>query len=319
MKARAGWSRIIAMAGLCALAAANAQEFPSKPVRIMATEAGGGGDIVSRLIAPELTAVWGKQVIVDNRTSVVANEMTAKSPPDGHTLLINSSSLWLWQYLRSDVRWDALKDFTPVTWVIRQPNILVVHPSLPVTNLRGLIALAKSRPGDLNYATGVIGATTHLAAELFCTMAGINVVRIYYKGTAPAMNGLIAGQVHMMFPNAASATPLVKTGRLKALAVTTSQPTALAPGLPTMTSAGVPGYEAETVLGIFAPGGTPPALVNAIHQEIARALNKPEVKDRLFNIGIEVVAGTPEQMSGVMKMEMSKWGKVIKDAGIRLD
>ena len=316
MKARAGCFPVIAMAGLCVLAGAHAQDFPTKPVRILATEAGGGGDIVSRLIAPELTAVWGKQVIVDNRTSVVANEMTAKSPPDGHTLLINSSSLWLWQYLRSDARWDAVKDFAPVTWAIRQPNILVVHPSLPVTTLRGLISLAKSRPGDLNYATGVIGATTHLAAELFCTMAGINVVRIYYKGTAPAMNGLIAGQVHMMFPNAASATPLVKTGRLKALAVTTAQPTALAPGLPTMTSAG---YEAETVLGIFAPGGTPPALVNAIHQEIARALNKQEVKDRLFNIGIEVMAGTPEQMSGVMKMEMSKWGKVIKDAGIRLD
>ena len=301
------------------LSAAAAQDYPSKVVRIVATEAGSGSDIVSRLVVPELTSAFGRQVIVDNRTSTIANETVAKAPPDGYTLLIQSSSLWLWPYLRSDSTWDALRDFSPVTLAIRQPNILVVHPSLPVKSVRELIALAKAQPGKLNYATGIIGATTHLAAELFNSMAGIKVVNVYYKGTASALTGLIAGQVEMMIANAASSSGHVKSGRLKALAVTTLQPTPLAPGLPTVHESGLPNYEAVTILGFFAPAGTPPAIVNRLSQEFARALHKPEVKEKLFNISVEAVGGPPDQLLAAVKMEMAKWGKVIKDSNIRLD
>lgn len=306
--------------GLLTVLVANgapAQDYPTKTVRIVATQAGGGGDIVSRLVAQELTRVWGRQVIIDNRSSVIANEFVAKAPPDGYTLLINSSSLWLWQFMRSDASWDAMRDFVPIIQTIKQPNILVVHPSLPVKSVKELIALAKSRPGELNYSTGVVGATTHLASELFNSLAGVKIVGVYYRGTAAALTGLISGEVQVMFSNAASVTPLIKSGRLKALAVTTTQPSALVPGLPTVRASGVPGYEAETILGIFAPAGTPAALVSRLNQDIGRALHQPNVKDRLFSIGMEVVGGPPEQLMAVVKMEIAKWGKVIKEAGIR--
>ncbi|MBI3935758.1 MAG: tripartite tricarboxylate transporter substrate binding protein [Betaproteobacteria bacterium] len=306
--------------GLLTVLVANgapAQDYPIKTVRIVATQAGGGGDIVSRLVAQELTRVWGRQVIIDNRSSVIANEFVAKAPPDGYTLLINSSSLWLWQFMRSDASWDAMRDFVPIIQTIKQPNILAVHPSLPVKSVKELIALAKARPGELNYATGVVGATTHLASELFNSLAGVKIVGVYYRGTAAALTGLMSGEVQVMFSNAASVTPHIKSRRLKALAVTTTQPTALAPGLPTIAASGVPGYEAETILGYFVPAGTPAALVSRLNRDIARALHQPNVKEKLFNIGMEVVGGPPEQLMAVVKMEIAKWGKVIRDAGIR--
>ncbi|MBI3068769.1 MAG: tripartite tricarboxylate transporter substrate binding protein, partial [Betaproteobacteria bacterium] len=213
--------------GLLTVLVANgapAQDYPIKTVRIVATQAGGGGDIVSRLVAQELTRVWGRQVIIDNRSSVIANEFVAKAPPDGYTLLINSSSLWLWQFMRSDASWDAMRDFVPIIQTIKQPNILAVHPSLPVKSVKELIALAKARPGELNYATGVVGATTHLASELFNSLAGVKIVGVYYRGTAAALTGLMSGEVQVMFSNAASVTPHIKSRRLKALAVTTTQP-----------------------------------------------------------------------------------------------
>ena len=295
-----------------------AQEFPSKVVRIFATGAGGGGDIVARTIGQELASVWGQQVVVENRNGVVANETVAKAPADGYTLLIQSTGLWLFPLMRNDATWDALRDFAPVTLAISQPNILVVHPSLPVKSVKELIALAKARPGELNYSTGNIGSTTHLASELFNSMAGVRIVSILYKSTATALIDLIGGQVQMMISNAASVTPHVKAGKLKALAHTFSRPTALAPGLPPV-SAALPNFEAVTILGIFAPAGTPPAIVNRMSREMARALNKAEVKDKLFNIGMEAVGGSPEQLQAAVKGEIVKWGKVIKDSNIRLD
>ncbi|OGA39209.1 MAG: hypothetical protein A3G24_24970 [Betaproteobacteria bacterium RIFCSPLOWO2_12_FULL_62_13] len=296
----------------------SAQDYPNKVIRILATAAGGGGDTVARIVAQELVSTWGQRVVVDNRNGIVANETVAKAPPDGYTLLIQSTGLWLLPLLRKDASWDAIRDFSPVTLTIRQPNILVVHPSLPVKSVKELIALAKARPGELNYATGNIGSTTHLGSELFNSMAGVNIVSIYYKGTAFALTDLMAGQVQAMFSNAASVTPHIKSGKLKALAVTYAQPTALAPGLPTV-AASVPGYETQTILGIFAPAGTPPAIINRLSQEIARALNKAEIKNKFFSIGMEAVGGSPEQLQAAVKAEIVKWGKVIKDKNIHLD
>jgi tripartite-type tricarboxylate transporter receptor subunit TctC len=193
-----------------------------------------------------------------------------------------------------------------------------VHPSLPVTSVKELIALAKARPGALNYASGNIGSTTHLASELFNSTAGIKTVAVFYKGTAMALTDLMAGEVQLMIANAASVTPHVRAGKLKALGVTYTEPTALAPGLRPVSEA-LPGYEAVTILGIFAPTGTPPAIVSRLSQEMGRALNKPDVKKRLFNIGMDAVGGPPEQLLAAVKGEISKWGKVIKDSNIRLD
>lgn len=316
------WVALILLVPLMVLAAhaLRAQDYPHRVIRILATGAGGGGDIVARIVGQELTNVWGQQVVVENRNSIIANETAAKAPPDGYTLLINSTSLWLWQFLSKEpVKWDTIRDFAPVTLAIRQPNILVVHPSLPVKSVKELIALAKTRPGQLNYATGNIGSTTHLASELFNSMAGVKIISIYYKSTALALTELIGGHVQMMFSNAASVTPHMKSGKLKALAQTLMQPTELAPGLPTVAASGLPGYEAETILGIFAPAATPPAIVNRLNQEMAAALQKTEVKNRLFNIGMESVGGSPEQLQAAVNAEIAKWGKVIKNAGIRAD
>ncbi len=315
-------SRLIAPTLLVALSAiashAPAQEYPTKVIRIFATGAGGGGDIVGRVIGQELTNVWGRQVIMENRNGVIANETVAKAPPDGYTLIIQSTGLWLFPLMRNDASWDPIRDFAPVTLAISQPNLLVVHPSLPVKSVRELIALAKARPGQMNYATGNIGSTTHLASELFNSMAGVNIVSVLYKSTAIALSDLVGGHVEMMISNAASVTPQVKAGKLKALGHTYTRPTTLAPGLPPV-SAALPNYEAVTILGIFAPAGTPPAIVNRLSQEMTRALNKPEVKEKLFNIGMEAVGGSPEQLQAAVKGEMVKWGKVIKDANIRLE
>lgn len=316
-------SRVVVRTSLALLVAfvtngAPAQDYPSKVIRILATPAGGGGDTVARIVAQELVSAWGQRVVVDNRNGIIANETAAKAPPDGYTLLIQSTGLWLLPLLRKDASWEAIRDFSPVTLAIRQPNILVVHPSLPVKSVKQLIALAKARPGELNYATGNIGSTTHLGSELFNSMAGVKIVSIYYKGTAFALTDIMAGQVQVMFSNAASVTPLIKAGKLRALGVTYAQPTALAPGLPTV-AASVPGYETQTILGIFAPAGTPATIIKRLNQEIARALSKAEIKDRLFNIGMEAVGGSPEQLQAAVKAEIVKWGKVIKDKNIHLD
>jgi tripartite-type tricarboxylate transporter receptor subunit TctC len=313
--------RYLTLIAICLASAATpalAQDFPAKVIRIFATGAGGGGDIVGRLIGQELTSVWGQQVIMDNRNSVVANQTVQKAPPDGYTLLINSTSLWLWPYLNKNSPWDPIKDFAPVTLTISQPNLLVVHPLLPVKNVKELIALARSRPAQLNYATGNIGSTTHLASELFNSMAGVKIVSVLYKSTATALTDVVGGHVQLMFSNAASVMPQVKVGKLKALAHTYMQPTALAPGLPAVSDS-LPGYEAVTILGIFAPAGTPSAILNKLSQETTRALHKPDIKEKLFSIGMDAVGGTPDQLMAAVKGEMTKWGKVIQDSNIRLD
>jgi tripartite-type tricarboxylate transporter receptor subunit TctC len=301
--------------GVMALGAAVAsgQNYPNKPIRIVTSEPGGGNDIVARLLAEGLSSSLGQRVIVDNR-GIVAAEITARATPDGYTLLVYGANIWLMPYLR-DVPWDPIKDFAPVTVAVNLPNILVVHPSLPVKSVRELVVMAKARPGELNYAAGTIGVSPHLAAELFKAVAGVNIVRVPYKGGGPALSGLIGGETQLMFPNAGSAMPHIRSGRVRALAVSTAQPSALAPGLPTIAST-VPGYEFGAVICVFAPGKTPAAMVGRLNREAVRVLNTPEVRDRLFSSGSEVVANTPQQFAAFIKSDMIKMGKVIKDAGI---
>ena len=225
--------------------------------------------------------------------------------------------MWLLPLLRANAAYDVLRDLAPVTLTTLAPVVLAVHPSLPVKSLRDLIALAKARPGQLNYAAGTIGASTHLSMELFKAMAGVNIVRIPYKGTGPAVTALLGGEAHLMFSPLGSVSPHLRSGRLRALAVGNEQPSPLAPGLPTIAAAGVPGYEAASITGMFAPANTPAALVARLNQEIARSLTAPAMKQRFFDDGLEVATGTPEEFLARIKSEIAKWGKVIREAGIR--
>jgi tripartite-type tricarboxylate transporter receptor subunit TctC len=212
--------------------------------------------------------------------------------------------------------YDPVKDFAPVTIATHSPNVLIVHPSLPVKSVRELIALAKTRQGELNYASGGTGSSAHLGAELFNAMAGVKIVRINYTGTGPAINDLIAGQEQMMIAAPGSVVPHLKSGRLRGLAVTSAEPSALFPGMPTV-AATLPGYEISSRTGILAPARTPAAIINRLNQEIARVLNQPDVKEKLFNLGVEAAPSTPEQFETAIKSELTRMGKVIKDTGIR--
>ncbi|HKA44442.1 MAG TPA: tripartite tricarboxylate transporter substrate binding protein [Burkholderiales bacterium] len=305
--------------GVMMLAAGGAcgQNYPHKPIRIVTSEPGSGTDLMARLIGQRLTDNFGKQVLVDNRGGTLAREVVLKAPPDGYTLLLSGTSLWLSPFMREHAAYDPLKDFSPITLAASSPNVLTVHPSLPVESVKDLVALARSKPGELNYASGSTGAPTHLAAELFKAMAGIDIVRIPYKGTGPAINALLGGQVQVMFVSTTSVAPHVKSGKLKALAVCTAHPSVLAPGLPTVTAAGLPGYEATSLFGMFAPAGTPAALIARLNREIVQALSRTEVKERLSGAGVETIGSSPAELAATMKAEMARWGKLIKSAGIR--
>ena len=294
----------------------SAQEgFPGKVIRIVAPASGGGSDVVARTIAPGLAAAFGQQVIVDNR-GAIATEIVAKAPPDGHTLLVNGSPLWLLPLMRP-VNYDAFRDFAPVTLAVSSPSMLVAHPSLPVRTVRDVIALAKARPGEINYAAGTLGASPHLAGETFKAMAGVNIVRVPYKGSGPALLGVMTGEVSLMFPGAASAWALVKQGRLRGIAICTLEPSPLFPGVPTVAQTGLPGFESVSPQTVVAPARTPPAIVNRLHGEIARVLNAPDVKARLANLGIGVVASTPEAFAAKMKADVVRVAKLVKAAGLR--
>jgi tripartite-type tricarboxylate transporter receptor subunit TctC len=296
-----------------------AQSFPEKNIRVFTGDSGGPADIAIRLLAPTLSAAFGQQVIVDNRYWVNAIETVAKAPPDGYTLLIFVGVTWLAPLMRDSLSWDAMRDFAPVTLAGRTAAVLVVHPSLPVKTVADLIALAKARPGELNCATGPLGSSTHLAMELFKSMAAVNVVRVPYKGNIPALTALVGGQVQMFFANVPAAAPYMKAGRLRALAVTSAQTSALAPGLPTMAASGLAGYEVDSLTAMLAPARTAPAIINRINQEMVRAIKRPEISERFLNAGMEPVGSSPEQLGNTIKAEIARLGKVIKEAGIRDD
>ena len=298
---------------------ASGQPYPTKPVRIVTAEPGGGPDFAARVIAHELSGSLGQQVIVDNRggSVVIMAEIVARAQPDGHTLLLSAGTLWLKPFLQDKVSYDPVRDFLPVTLAATAPAILVVHPGFAANSVGELIALARARAGGVSYASGPAGSTSHLAAELFNVMSGLRMLRVPYKGTGSALTDLIGGQVQLMFANAASATPLVKSGRLRALAVTSTRPSALYPGLPTVADSGLPGYDAVAMFGLFAPSRTPAPIIRRLNEEIVRVLNQAEVKDRFFKAGVEVAGSSPQDLTAAMKSEMARMGKVIRNAGIR--
>jgi tripartite-type tricarboxylate transporter receptor subunit TctC len=273
------------------------------------------------MIAQGLTSNWGQQTIVENRaggSGIIAAQTIAKAPPDGYSILLYSSALWIGPLIQ-DLPWNVVRDFTPITLAASTPNILVVHPSLPVKSVKELIALAKKRPGELNYGSSSIGSSNHLGAELFKSMAGVNIVRINYKGGGDALTALIGGHVQVMFVTAGLVTPYFKSGKLRALGICSPKPSALAPGLPTVASSGLPGFESGSIYGIFAPAKTPPAVIGRLNQEIARALERTDVKEKFFNLGIETLANTPEQFVTFIKSDLASMGKLVKEAGIRIE
>ena len=297
---------------------ATAQNYPSRPVRVLTNVPGGGGDFAARLLAQGLAAPLGQAVVVDNRASAILPTIVARAAPDGYTLLIVPDSLWTAPLLEK-VSYDPMRDFAPLSLITRAPNVLVVHPALPVKSVKELIDMAKAKPAELNVATGALGGSNHIAAELFNSMAGTRMTRINFKGSGPGMAALIAGEVQVMFPNAAAGAPHVKSGKLRALAVGSAQPSVLVPGLPTIAASGLPGYESASTVGVFAPAGTPKAVVTRLNQEIVRLIQAPETKERLLAVGSEPVGTPPEQLASTMKSEMTRLAKLIKDANIRME
>jgi tripartite-type tricarboxylate transporter receptor subunit TctC len=311
------FNALLALVGLTMTAGpAAAQTFPSKPIRVITTVTGGGNDLVGRLVAPRIFERLGQQLVIDNRGSI-GPELVAREKPDGYTLLIGGGNLWTLQFLRPHVSWDAERDFAPVTLAGTLPNIIVVHPSLPVKSIRELIALAKAHPGQLNYSSGTTGVSTHLAGELFNMMTRADIVRVPYKGGGPAMNAVISGEAQVSFPNAGAAMTHISSGRVRALAVSTAKRSALFPNLPTVAAAGVPGYEWVAMIGFFAPAKTPRPILDLLNRELVRALTHPEVKERLMNTGFEVGANTPEEFAAMIKADIARTGKLIRDAGIK--
>ncbi len=295
---------------------ASAQNFPAKPIRIVTSQTGGLNDLTARVIAQALSGTLGKQVIVDNR-GAIAIDIVAKAPADGYTLLCYANNFWLLPFLQEKVSFDPLKDFAPLTLAVTAPNVLAVHTSVAASSVKELIALARGRPGALNYGAGATAGTPHLAGELFKAMAQVNIVHIAYKGTGPALTALLGGETHMMFAVPGSVEPHVKTGRLKTLAVTSRAPSALAPGLPTLSESGLPGYEATAMIALLSPANTPAPVVNLLNREIVKILNLPEVKDRMLAAGTEVIGSSPGQLTQIMKSDMPKWEKIIRQAGIK--
>jgi tripartite-type tricarboxylate transporter receptor subunit TctC len=302
---------------------ASAQTYPQKPIRfILPFPPGGGTDTLGRIVGQKLGESLGQQVVIDNRPGAGANigaELAAKSPPDGYTIFMGNVAHTINASLYSKLNYDLVKDFAPVTMLGLTANIVVVHPSVPAKSLKELIALAKARPGELNYASSGSGSSSHLAGELFKNMAHINMTHIPYKGGGPAVVNLISGEASVGFATMPSALPHVKAGKLRALAVTTSQRSQAAPDLPTVAEAGVPGYEASTWYCLLLPAGTPHDIVARLNAEMVKVLRHADVKNRLTGLGYEITTTTPEQLAAHIRSEIAKWGKVVKATGIHVD
>ena len=286
---------------------------------MLTAEVGGGSDFTARMLSQRLTESLGQQIVVDNRTGgVIIGDIASKAQPDGYTLMIYSSSLWLMPYMRSHVPY-SMSQFAPVSYISASPLILVVHPSVPVKSTEELIALAKSRPGELNYASGPLGASPHLSGELFKYMTGVDIVHIPFKGVGLAVNDVIAGRVQIMFTSVGGAVPQIKAGRLRALAVTTARPSPVLPGVPTVASAGLPGFESVSTNGLFTPAKTPPAIIERLNREISSVLARADIRERFLNVGMEPIGGTPAHFDQVIKADTERMRKVIMAAHLRAE
>ena len=305
------WACLAGMLMLGADVASGQDKYPSKFVRIVTATPGSNHDWGARLVAQELTSRIGQRVIVENRGTIAIEYVAREAPPDGYTLLFYGSTVWLQPYL-TKANWDPVGDFAPITLAMSSPNVLVVHPSLPVKSVKDLIALAKARPGALNYSAGGGGSTPHIAAELFNYMANVRIVRINYKGSGPSMIGLLVGEVQLMFAALGPIVPHVKQGKVRALAVTTPNRSRLIPDLPPVGDT-LPGYASEAVIGFFAPRKTSASIVKLLNHEIVQSLKAAD-SQVLFNAGVEVVGNSPEEFAGFIKSEMTRMGQVIKSA-----
>ncbi len=302
---------------LC-MSVVSGQDYPNRPIRLVTNAAGASADLATRIVAQGLSVSFSQAVVVDNRagSTVIPTQIVAKAPADGHTLYGATTALWILPLLQ-EVPYDTLKDFAPIALTTISPSVLAVHPSVPATSLKELIALAKSKPEELTIGSGTSGSTTQLSSELFKATAKVNILSVPFKGAAPALNAVLAGQVQVIAISASSVMPHFRAGRLRALAVASAQPSALAAGVPTAAEAGLPGYESGVINGILAPAKTPDAIINRLNREIVRYLNNPETKERFFKSGMEVVGSSPREFAATIRSEIARWGKVIKDAGIR--
>jgi tripartite-type tricarboxylate transporter receptor subunit TctC len=314
--------RLLALLLLLAVAhpAAAQTPFPSKPIRfIIGFPPGGTNDIIARVLAPKLSENLGQQVVVENRggaNTAIASEVFVRTPPDGYTIMMNAPGHATNPALMK-LNFDPISDFAFVTLLAESQNLLVVHPSLPVHSVKALIALAKKHPGEINYGSSGIGATPHLSGELFRFMTGIKWVHIPYKGGGPGLIALLSGEVSLYFGNVPTVIRQARDGKLRALATTGPKRTPAAPDIPTVSESGVPGYEVTTFYGMSAPARTPRAIIDRLHSETVRALNSPEVRERLQGLGADPVGNSPEQYTAFMRNEIAKWDKVIKAAGIK--
>jgi tripartite-type tricarboxylate transporter receptor subunit TctC len=295
--------------------------YPSKPVRLVVpSSAGGGTDIVARIIAPELSKRLGQQVVIDNRPgagTMIGIEVAAKSPPDGYTLLMGLSTLAINSALYKKVPYDPVRDFAPITVAVTSASILVVHPSLPVKTLKELISFARARPGQLNYASAGIGTYPQMTYELFLSMAKLKMVHIPYKGTAPAMIDMLAGQVATMAATVLTGLPHIRTGRLRPLGITSAKRNAVVPDIPTVAEGGLPGYESVQWYAVLAPAQTPRNIIAKLHTELVQVLHSPEIKKRFAADAAETVGNTPEEFARHIRSELDKWEKVAREAGIQ--
>ena len=309
----------------CAAWAAWPQAYPAKPVRMVVPyPAGGYYDLLARVIGQKLGEMWGQTLVVDNRAGangIVGTELVAKSAPDGYTLEMGGiGPHGINPGLYGKLPYDAVRDFAPVIHVANAPNVLVVHPSVPAASVAQLIALAKARPGQLNYASNGSGSSPHLSAEMFASMAGIKIQHVPYKGSAPAVADILAGQVTLLFGTMGDVVPHIRAGKLRALAVTGARRIPALPDVPTMIEAGVPGYEAVAWFGVMAPAATPRPIVLKLNQDIARTMQMPDVLDKITAQGsAEIVGGSPEQFGAFVRAEIAKWAKIIKQSGAKAD
>jgi len=314
---------VLLLAPWCVCMPAHAQTFPVRPVRIVVPfPPGGTSDILARSIGQKLTEEWGQPVLTDNRPGAagnIASENVAKSKPDGYTLYINTVGTHaINPAIYAKLAFDPLNDFTPITNLVNLPSVLLVHPSVPVKNVKDLIALARKRPGELQYSSAGSGAQPHLTAEMFKMMAGINLLHVPYKGAGPQMIGILSGEVALTFATAPSGVPYVKSGQLRALGVTSAKRIPALPEVPTIAE-GLPGYEAVGWNGLVGPAAMPAPLLDKIHDAVARIVRTPEINARLVDLGAEPALSTPAEFAALMKAEIVKWARVVKESGAKLD
>jgi len=299
------------------------QAYPVKPMRfIVPHSVSGSPDILARFLASKLGEAVGQQVIVENQpgaAGIIGAEKAARAAPDGYTLVTGSSAIVINPSLYRKVGYDVQRDFQPITALASAPLVLVVHPSLPVRSTRDLVALARAKPGAINYASGGSGSAAHMAAELFKTMAAVNLVHVPYKGTAPALVDLVGGHVSVAFYTVSAIGEHVKSGRLRALGITALQRSPTLPDLPTVAESGLAGYEASTWIGVLAPSGTPSDIIARLHAEIVKILAMPDVKQRFTSQGLDIIANTPEQFAAQIKSDLAKWARVIRASGVTVD